>query len=124
MIGLSYYKYVTKLVKKIKLNTTRILRMLVVFNIILFTRFVTLTYFFSRIIAGDVSDPGHFGPKHSDISDPIFRTYGTHSLRFGPVCKSFRTSKYPVLYTVCLFVYFGKNQHIAYNDTKLYETAH
>ena len=45
MIGLSYYKYVTKLVKKIKLNTTRILRMLVVFNIIFFTRFVTLTYF-------------------------------------------------------------------------------
>ena len=43
MIGLSYYKYVTKLVKKIKLNTTRILRMLVVFNIIFFTRFVTLT---------------------------------------------------------------------------------
>ena len=41
MIGLSYYKYVTKLVKKIKLNTTRILRMLVVFNIIFFTRFVT-----------------------------------------------------------------------------------
>ena len=34
---------VTKLVKKIKLNTTRILRMLVVFNIIFFTRFVTLT---------------------------------------------------------------------------------
>ena len=43
MIGLSYYKYVTKLVKKIKLNTTRILRMLVVFNIIFFTRFVTVT---------------------------------------------------------------------------------
>ena len=43
MIGLSYYKYVTKLVKKIKLNTTRILRMLVAFNIIFFTRFVTLT---------------------------------------------------------------------------------
>ena len=41
VIGLSYYKYVTKLVKKIKLNTTRILRMLVVFNIIFFTRFVT-----------------------------------------------------------------------------------
>ena len=29
MIGLSYYKYVTKLVKNIKLNTTRILRMLI-----------------------------------------------------------------------------------------------
>ena len=28
MIGPSYYKYVTKLVKKIKLNTTRILRTL------------------------------------------------------------------------------------------------
>ena len=43
MIGLSYYKYVTKLVKKIKLNTTSIRRMRVVFNIIFFTRFVTLT---------------------------------------------------------------------------------
>ena len=49
MIGLSYYKYVTKLVKKIKLNTTRILRMLVVFNIIFFTRFVTLTYSFRGV---------------------------------------------------------------------------
>ena len=45
MVGLSYYKYkyVTKLVKKIKLNTTHILRILVVFNIIFFTRFITLT---------------------------------------------------------------------------------
>ena len=49
MIGLSYYKYVAKLVKKIKLNTTRIIRMLVVFNIIFFTRFVTLTQCYTSL---------------------------------------------------------------------------